>query len=456
MASMIGPWNGLAFGLQQGMSIGNDMNEIKTRRQLLLQKQSDETVDAMQSLIKAQLDSADKFAQANSQRTPEYETYMASVYKQIEDSIGGIAAQGTEKAKLIAKGLGDTIKLSWPLLTRTAAERAQADRDAKMSNLRSIYQPNAPETPTMGAVSPQGPQGPSVAPDVTPQAAAVSQQPAIGAMAQAQAQPQIQPEAPMPSPEQAQQPAGMQIPTGGGDIFSMVETDQIPARDIEFAIANPAGKDAVSSQYGVDVAPLYAVPENPAERPPSDIQMREMAAGISNPAREEMAKQDAKNYQPRVAAVNDARNIIKSNFQQRVLLRKGIIAGIGSDMKLWLKQAEAQATGDPEAMAKVSATRAFVNIARQKAAKIIKNFGAGTGLSDADLMFSMQLAAGDISMTAENLDKLIDISTKDAIRILQNPNVPAGSVDDVVATARANGMSDDAIQRALRGTGFGG
>ena len=57
--------------------------------------------------------------------------------------------------------------------------------------------------------------------------------------------------------------------------------------------------------------------------------------------------------------------------------------------------------------------------------RIIKQFGAGTGLSDADRDYAAQMAGGKINLTESALRKILDINDKAANRVidLHNKNV---------------------------------
>ena len=54
--------------------------------------------------------------------------------------------------------------------------------------------------------------------------------------------------------------------------------------------------------------------------------------------------------------------------------------------------------------------------------QLIKQFGAGTGLSDADREFAMQMAGGKITLTEQALRKILDINDKAANRVIDTHN----------------------------------
>ena len=55
-------------------------------------------------------------------------------------------------------------------------------------------------------------------------------------------------------------------------------------------------------------------------------------------------------------------------------------------------------------------------------AKIIKQFGAGTGLSDADREYALKAAAGDISMDEKAIRKILNINNKAAQNAINKHN----------------------------------
>jgi len=79
-------------------------------------------------------------------------------------------------------------------------------------------------------------------------------------------------------------------------------------------------------------------------------------------------------------------------------------------------------------------TEAYIALAAPRVAEIIKNFGSGTGLSDADRDFANKAAAGDIAMTAASLQRILKILKKAGEnkidlynRTVQEMNIKPGS-----------------------------
>jgi hypothetical protein len=52
-------------------------------------------------------------------------------------------------------------------------------------------------------------------------------------------------------------------------------------------------------------------------------------------------------------------------------------------------------------------------------AQIIKQFGAGTGLSDADREFARMAAAGDIGLTSKSIKRIMEINDRAATNLIK-------------------------------------
>lgn len=104
----------------------------------------------------------------------------------------------------------------------------------------------------------------------------------------------------------------------------------------------------------------------------------------------------------------DAVNIIHS---MRRNLDGGMFTGLKGGVMLQAGRALAsigfKASSDP-----VANTQAYAAEAGQLVGQIIKQFGSGTGLSDADRQYAERIAAGDISLDESALRKLLDIHEK--------------------------------------------
>jgi hypothetical protein len=58
----------------------------------------------------------------------------------------------------------------------------------------------------------------------------------------------------------------------------------------------------------------------------------------------------------------------------------------------------------------------------QNVGKIIKQFGAGTGLSDADRQYAEKMAGGKITLDVKALNKILDINERAARNVITRHN----------------------------------
>lgn len=87
----------------------------------------------------------------------------------------------------------------------------------------------------------------------------------------------------------------------------------------------------------------------------------------------------------------------------------GIIAGSLAKQELAVKALANRLGANFE---DVERTQAYIGMSAKRVAEIIKDFGAGTGLSDADREFATAAAGGNITMDRRALKRLIDIAKK--------------------------------------------
>lgn len=91
---------------------------------------------------------------------------------------------------------------------------------------------------------------------------------------------------------------------------------------------------------------------------------------------------------------------------QKIIESGDVITGFGANQRLDLARMQALA-GDKRAQQRVEATETFAVSAARQVGEIIKQFGAGTGLSDADRQFATRLAAGDITLDEATIKELL-------------------------------------------------
>ena len=136
----------------------------------------------------------------------------------------------------------------------------------------------------------------------------------------------------------------------------------------------------------------------------------------------------AKDLVTRRRDATDAVKSLESTEQARNLLNSGIISGSGAEYLLATGKALQQA-GINLAPQAIANTEAFMAQRVQETGRIIKMFGAGTGLSDADREFARIAAAGKISMNEQSIRKILDLNAKMSRNVLRSYNADAGKID---------------------------
>lgn len=137
------------------------------------------------------------------------------------------------------------------------------------------------------------------------------------------------------------------------------------------------------------------------------------AAGESGKAivaRLDKMYEDAQSSQTEIQAISEAEK----------LLDQGVIAGTAGDIRLTFGRALATmgiGSGD-----EVARTDAYLAATAGLVAKVIKEFGAGTGLSDADREYAAKMAAGQIQLTPQSMKNILGIRRRAANAVIERYN----------------------------------
>lgn len=121
----------------------------------------------------------------------------------------------------------------------------------------------------------------------------------------------------------------------------------------------------------------------------------------------------------------DAAEILRTNQVGRDLLKSGAITGTGADFFVGFNNALKQAGVDFGYADAAANSQAYAAAMGANVGRIVKQFGAGTGLSDADREYAAQIAGGKIALTDTALRRILDINDRAANRVidLHNKNV---------------------------------
>lgn len=121
-------------------------------------------------------------------------------------------------------------------------------------------------------------------------------------------------------------------------------------------------------------------------------------------------------------AAQDAASIIDTVKTGRDIMKSGMITGAGADFLVNLNQG-LKTVGIDAGLADAAAnSQAFTANMAGNVGKLIKQFGAGTGLSDADREFAKDMAGGRIALDAKAINRILDINEKAARNTINRHN----------------------------------
>lgn len=135
----------------------------------------------------------------------------------------------------------------------------------------------------------------------------------------------------------------------------------------------------------------------------------------------------------------DAAASLRTNEEAVNLLNSGAITGTGAEFLIsagkLLQRAGITSFDDP-----IANTEAFQAAMAQNVGRIIKLFGSGTGLSDADREYAQKAAAGQITLSEQSLRRIIDINDRASRNVITRYNALA---DQVQSRPEAQGLPFD-------------
>lgn len=121
-------------------------------------------------------------------------------------------------------------------------------------------------------------------------------------------------------------------------------------------------------------------------------------------------------------AAQDAKAILETNKIGRDILNSGAITGSGADFFVGLNQALKTAGIDAGYGDAAANSQAYGATMASNVGKLIKQYGAGTGLSDADREFATKAAAGSINMDEKAIRRVLEINDKAARNVISEHN----------------------------------
>ncbi len=145
-------------------------------------------------------------------------------------------------------------------------------------------------------------------------------------------------------------------------------------------------------------------------------------------------------------AATDAQLSLAASQEALNLLDKGMITGFGADFRLGMGKA-LQQVGVNLADDAIANTEAFVATRALEVGRLIKLFGAGTGLSDADREYATKAAAGSIDLNEDSIRRIIEINNRAAQNVIDKYNMLAaplagrGSIPEVIIPGGQQGAN---------------
>jgi len=125
----------------------------------------------------------------------------------------------------------------------------------------------------------------------------------------------------------------------------------------------------------------------------------------------ELGKKQADQFSEQSKLAGDAQASLAGIQEAQKLLNSGMITGFGADFRVGLGKA-LQQIGVRYNDDAIANSEAFTAAQAKQVAQIIKAFGAGTGLSDADREFAIKAAAGSIEMNEASIRRILDINER--------------------------------------------
>ncbi len=143
-------------------------------------------------------------------------------------------------------------------------------------------------------------------------------------------------------------------------------------------------------------------------------------------------KQIDKGYETGTAAASSISTIHEA---RRALDSGKVISGAGADFRLGFARALSLG-GNGDAKEQVAATQTYAATMARQVLTIIKNLGAGSGISDADREYAAKIEGGQIQLDETSMRRLLDISEKASRAAIASHNQRAAQGADTFQLPR--------------------
>lgn len=134
---------------------------------------------------------------------------------------------------------------------------------------------------------------------------------------------------------------------------------------------------------------------------------------LGNEVASELVKEGTKNFSGLYEDAKTARGALISVGDSLPLV-KNMYTGAFAEQKLAVARYLKAFGLDLGQASSIVDTEEYIATAGKRVADFIKNLGSGTGLSDADRQYALQVSAGDIEVDAEGLERLLRKVKRDA------------------------------------------
>lgn len=183
--------------------------------------------------------------------------------------------------------------------------------------------------------------------------------------------------------------------------------------------------------YGYDKSTNSMMPVGgefkPKEKGPI-VDMRGAVFGAQEKFSEGLGGQLVKeDFIPRRTKALEAIQGVETIHEARRLLDSGAITGFGANALVGIGRA-LQKVGINYARDPVANTEAFTAVMAREVGLLIKQFGSGTGLSDADREFATKMAGGDITVSETGIRRILDINERARRNAIRTYNKDAKEV----------------------------
>lgn len=177
-------------------------------------------------------------------------------------------------------------------------------------------------------------------------------------------------------------------------------------------IARPNGDGSTTPMLGADIFGLGASPGAGAGR--AAIGPGRTPTTAESTFHQQAGKDAADRLKGLQAAVDGDKKLMPLVEQMEKILDGGqVVTGFGADARLDVERAMA-ALGDDKAKRRVSDTETYQNLTSRQVLPLVKQLGAGNGITDADRKFTQSIVVGDIELDEQTMRRVIGIARRQA------------------------------------------